>query len=72
MGSAAGGERGKVGRKGWAGAALLFPTDGMYDNKAGYTAQDAPSTRLKKTRDRRTYGRTYGRTDGRTDGHDLL
>ena len=32
-------------------------------NKAGYTAQDAPSTRLKLTRDRRTYGRTYGRTD---------
>ena len=44
-------------------------------NKAGYTAQDAPSTRLKITRDRRTYGptdgptdlRTYGPTDGRTD-----
>ena len=28
-------------------------------NKAGYTAQDAPSTRLKITRD--------GRTDGRMD-----
>ena len=41
-------------------------------NKAGYTAQDAPSTRLKITRDRRTYGRTYGRTDGRTDGQILL
>ena len=27
-------------------------------NKAGYTAQDAPSTRLKITWDRRTYGRT--------------
>ena len=37
-------------------------------NKAGYTAQDAPSTRLKITRDGRTYGRTYGLTDGRTDG----
>ena len=33
-------------------------------NKAGYIAQDAPSTRLKKTGD--------GRTDGRTDGHNLL
>ena len=32
-------------------------------NKAGYTAQDAPSTRLKITRD----GRTDERTDGRTD-----
>ena len=32
-------------------------------NKAGYTAQDAPGTRLKITRD----GRTYGRTDLRTD-----
>ena len=37
-------------------------------NKAGYTAQDAPSTRLKITRDRWT----DGRTDGRTDGHGLL
>ena len=37
-------------------------------NKAGYTAQDAPSTRLKITRD----GRTYGPTDGRTDDHGLL
>ena len=36
-------------------------------NKAGYTAQDAPSTRLKITRDGRTDGRTYGPTDGRTD-----
>ena len=33
-------------------------------NKAGYTAQDAPSTRLKITWDRRTYGPT--------DGHTLL
>ena len=33
-------------------------------NKAGYTAQDAPRTRLKITGD--------GRTDGRTDGHDLI
>ena len=33
------------------------------ENKAGYTAQDAPSTRLKITRD----GRTYGPTDLRTD-----
>ena len=32
-------------------------------NKARYTAQDAPSTRLKITGD--------GRTDGRTDGHTL-
>ena len=33
-------------------------------NKAGYTAPDAPSTRLKITGD--------GRTDGPTDGHNLL
>ena len=36
-------------------------------NKAGYTAQDAPSMRTfhlrKITRDIRTYGRTDGRTD---------
>ena len=32
-------------------------------NKAGYTAQDAPSTRLKITWDIRTDGRTDGRTD---------
>ena len=31
-------------------------------NKAGYTAQDAPSMCLKIMRD----GRTYGRTDGHT------
>ena len=37
-------------------------------NKAGYTAQDAPSKRLKITRDRRT----YGPTDLRTDGHTLI
>ena len=42
------------------------------NNKAGYTAQDAPSTRLKTTQDRRTYRPTDGPTDGRTDGHDLL
>ena len=36
-------------------------------NKAGYTAQDAPSTRLKITGDGRTDGPTDGRTDGRTD-----
>ena len=41
-------------------------------NKAGYTAQDAPSTRLKITRDGPTDGRTYGRTYGRTDGHTLI
>ena len=35
-------------------------------NKAGYTAQDAPSTRLKKNW-RRTDGPTDGPTDGRTD-----
>ena len=35
-------------------------------NKAGYTAQDAPSTRLKITGD----GRTDGPTDGRT--HPLI
>ena len=34
------------------------------ENKAVYTAQGAPSTRLKITRD--------GPTDGRTDGHTLL
>ena len=31
-------------------------------NKAGYTAQDAPSTRLKITRDERTDGPTDGPT----------
>ena len=36
-------------------------------NKAGYTAQDAPTTRLKITRDRPTDGRTDGPTDRRTD-----
>ena len=36
-------------------------------NKAGYTAKDAPSTRLKITRDGPTDLRTDGRTDGRTD-----
>ena len=41
-------------------------------NKAGYTAQDAPSMRLKITRDRRTYGPMDGPTDGRTDGHTLF
>ena len=35
-------------------------------NKAKYTAQDAPSTRLREGV--RTYGRTDGRTDGQTDG----
>ena len=34
------------------------------ENKAGYTAQDAPSRRLKIAGD--------GRTDQRTDGHTLL
>ena len=38
-------------------------------NKAGYTAQNVPSTRLKITRDGRTDLRTDGPTDGRTDGH---
>ena len=37
-------------------------------NKAGYTAQDAPSTRLKITRNRRTDEPTDGPTDRRTDG----
>ena len=37
------------------------------ENKAGYTAQDAPSTSLKITWDGRTDGRNDGRTDGRTD-----
>ena len=50
--------------------------EGNQQNKTGYTAQDAPSTRPKITRDRRTYGPTDGRTDlrtyGRTDGHTLL
>ena len=40
----------------------------VLENKAGYTAKDAPSTRLTITRDRRTDGPTDGRTDGRTDG----
>ena len=37
-------------------------------NKAGYTAQDTPCTRLKITRDRRI----DGPTDGLTDGHDFI
>ena len=41
-------------------------------NKAGYTAQNAPSTRLKITGDGRTDRRTDGPTDRRTDGHTLL
>ena len=45
-------------------------TGGDESNKAGYTAQDAPSTRLEITRDLRTYGRTDGPTDGRT--HPLI
>ena len=45
------------------------PRQPFYEkNKAGYTAQDAPSTLLKITRDRRTDGRTDGPTDRRTDG----
>ena len=36
-------------------------------NKAGYTAQYAPGTRLKITGDGRTDGPTDGQTDGRTD-----
>ena len=40
---------------------------GLLKNKAGYTAQDAPSTRLKITWDRRTDRRTDGRTNGPTD-----
>ena len=36
-------------------------------NKAGYTAQDAPSTRLKITGDGRSDGQTDELTDGRTD-----
>ena len=36
-------------------------------NKAGYTAQDAPTTRQKGVSD----GRTDGLTDGRTDKVDL-
>ena len=34
--------------------------------KGGYTAQNAPSTRLKITGDGRTKGRSSGRTDGQT------
>ena len=41
-------------------------------NKAGYTAQDAPSTRLKITEDGPTDGRTDGPTDGRADRHTFL
>ena len=40
----------------------------MQLEQAGYTAQDAPSTRVKLTRDGRTDGRTDGPTDRRTDG----
>ena len=36
-------------------------------NKAGYTAQDAPSTRLKITEDGRTDAPTDRQTDGPTD-----
>ena len=42
-------------------------------NKAGYTAQDAPSTCLREgIMDLRTDRRTNGWTDRRTDGHTLL
>ena len=41
--------------------------DTKAENKAGYTAQDAPSTRFEITRDGRTDLRTDLRTDGRTD-----
>ena len=42
-------------------------------NKAGYTAQDAPSTRLREgVTDGPTDGRTDGPTDGPTDGQTLL
>ena len=54
---------------------MRVPCEGKgkgFKNKAGYTAQDAPSTRLKITGDGRTDGRTGGRTDGPTDGHNLL
>ena len=46
----------------------------LIKNKAGYTVQDAPSTRLKITEDGRTDGRADRRTDGRTDGrtHPLI
>ena len=52
----------------------------LFLKKAGYTAQDAPSRRLKITgdgvtdglTDGPTDGQTDGRTDGRTDGHNLL
>ena len=41
-------------------------------NKAGYTAQDAPSSRIFRLRKyHETILRTDGPTDGRTDGHDL-
>ena len=39
----------------------------LVENKAGYTAQDAPSSPSKITRDIRTDGPTAGPTDGRTD-----
>jgi len=41
-----------------------------YNNKAGYTAQDAPKMRLF-TFENNT-GHTDLRTDRRTDGHDLI
>ena len=53
---------------GWKDISMDGCTDGQMDgwtdelNKAGYTAPDAPSTRLKITRDRRTEGRTEGHT----------
>ena len=39
-------------------------------NKAGYTAQNAPSMRSFHLQT--NTGHTDGRTDGRTDGHNLL
>ena len=44
----------------------------QWENKAGYTAQDAYFSPSKITRDQRTEGPTDGRTDRRTDGHNLL
>ena len=48
--------------------------DDMTDNKAGYTAQDAPSmhTFTFENNTGRTYGHTDGRTYGHTDGQTLI
>ena len=66
------GSRLSVQKAGKLGAPSTCGTTSLDDepNKAGYTAQDAPSTHLKITLEGRTYGPTDRRTDGRT--HPLI